>query len=293
MQLLMTARARLVAVPVMLALVVAALSACDAPPDTYVALGDSYVAGPVIPNQGGQPLGCLRSDHDYPSLVAPQISGQLPIFTDVSCSGATTGDMFNPQDVTPGPANAPQLDALSNRVGLVTLGIGGNDIGFTSIVEHCSTLPTQHPCKDTYVHDGIDELSQRIAATAPKVADVLTAIHQRAPRAKVLVVGYPTVLPATGDGCYPLVPVQSTDVIYLRAKVQELNAMLADQARANGATYVDTATSSIGHDFCAQPNNWVEGLVPTHLAAPVHPNASGMANTAKDVGASARTVLGL
>lgn len=286
-------RGRLLVGPVLLVLLVGALSACDPPPDTYVALGDSYTSGPAILPQTGLPYGCLRSGKNYPSLVAPQITSRLPLFTDVSCSGATTDDMFAAQSVTPGPANPPQLDALSNRDGLVSLGIGGNDIGFTSIVEHCVTTPIQPPCMNTYVHDGRDELSERIAAAAPKVAHVLTAIHQKAPRAKVLVVGYPTILPETGGGCYPAIPVQSTDVAYLRLKVKELNTMLANQASSNNATYVDTARSSIGHDFCNLADHWVEGLVPTTDAAPVHPNAKGMANTANDVGTSARTVLGL
>ncbi len=286
-------RARLAAAPVLLVLVVGALAACDAPPDTYVALGDSYTSGPLVLPQTGQPYGCLRSGKNYPALVAPQVSSQLSIFTDVSCSGATTDDMFAPQDVTPGPANPPQLDALSNRVGLVTIGIGGNDIGFSSIVQDCGvSLPTSSPCKDKYVHDGRDEISERIAADAPKVANTLVAIHQRAPRAKVLVVGYPTIIPETGNGCYPLVPVLPTDIAYLRLKVKELNNMLATQAAANGSTYVDTARSSIGHDFCAS-DKWVEGLIPTTDAAPVHPNAKGLANTAVDVGAAARSALGL
>lgn len=286
-------RGRLLVGPVLLVLIVGAVSACaPPPPDTYVALGDSYTSGPLILPQTGQPYGCLRSGKNYPSLVAPQVSSRLPLFTDVSCSGAKTDDMFAPQSVTPGPANPPQLDALSNRDGLVSLGIGGNDIGFSSIVKNCATLPMAPPCMNTYVHDGRDELSERIAAAAPKVAHVLTAIHQKAPRAKVLVVGYPTVLPETGGGCYPVIPVQPTDVAYLRLKVKELNSMLANQASSNNATYVDTATSSIGHDFCNTLDKWVEGLVPTTDAAPVHPNAKGMANTAHDVGVSARTALG-
>src|SRR5207237_9511985 len=77
----------------------------------YVALGDSYTAGPVIPVLQPDPLGCLRSDHNYPHLVAPFLA--LPVFRDVSCSGATTDDMTQPQDVTLGPPNPPQFDALN------------------------------------------------------------------------------------------------------------------------------------------------------------------------------------
>jgi len=258
------------------------LTGCEPPPDTYVAMGDSYVAGPLIPLQSTNPTGCLRSNRNYPSLVRPKI--EVTRFVDVSCSGATTADLFAPQDVQPGPANAPQLDALDRQTKVVTLGIGGNDIGFTDIVINCGTsLPTDPGCKGDYVHDGRDELSEAIAATAPKIDRVLKEIKRRAPRATTFVVGYPTVLPETGSGCYPLVPVLPSDVPYLRAKVKELNAMLRTRATAAGATYVDIAAVSVGHDFCQPLAKWVEGLVPVGAAAPVHPNAAGMAGWAPTV----------
>ncbi len=284
---------RLMGVPLLAVVVVlvVALAGCQTPPDTYVALGDSYTAGPLIPNQSLQPLGCLRSDHNYPSLVAPAIG--VPKARDVSCSGATTGDMFAPQNVTPGP-NPAQLDALGADTEVVTLGIGGNDIGFSSIVENCATQnPFGAGCAADYTAGGGDQIADRINATAPKVDAVLQAIKSRAPQAKVLVVGYPTILPNSGSGCYPLVPVLPKDVPYLRAKAQQLNAMLQNEAQANGDTYVDTYTSSIGHDFCQSPGTkWVEGIVPTSAAAPVHPNAAGMRNTATVVSAKVHQVLG-
>src|SRR5262245_57016875 len=223
-------------------------SAQTAPPASYVALGDSYTAGPLVPNQMLNPLGCLRSDHNYPHVVAPATG--LPAFRDVSCSGADTNDMFNQQGVTPGP-NPPQLNGLDSNTRLVTLGIGGNDIGFSGIIQDCVTLwPFGTPCRDRYVVNGVDELSRRIAATAPRVAAVLDAIHLRAPSARILVVGYPAIFPDTGNGCWPSMPMAYGDVPYLRSKEKELNAMLSAEATADGATYVDTYTPSIGHDSC-------------------------------------------
>jgi len=244
----------------------------------YVALGDSYTAGPLIPNQGLNPLGCLRSDHNYPHLVQPSLT--TASLSDVSCSGATTDDMLNAQSTEIG-TNPPEVDALTSDTRVVTLGIGGNDIGFTGIVVNCARLNPFDPCKDDYVHGSTDDISVRIAATAPKVDAVIAAIHARAPSARVHVVGYPVILPASGSGCWPTVPILPTDVSYLRAKEIELNAMLATRAAADGAFYVDTYTSSVGHDVCkATGVKWVEGLVPTSPAAPVHPNALGMQSTA-------------
>jgi lysophospholipase L1-like esterase len=244
-------------------------------------LGDSFTSGPLIPNQTGEPVGCLRSDRNYPHVVAPQTG--LSEFRDVSCAGASTPHMFRSHNVLFGP-NPPQLDALDETTELVTLGIGGNDIGFGSIIEDCtSLLPFGSPCRDDFTADG-DEISERIAAAAPKVAELLAAIDERSPDAQVLVVGYPAILPHTGSGCWPTLPIAWGDVPYLREKHQELNAMLADQAAAHGHTYVDTYTPSIGHDACAWPSaRWVEPILPTSLAAPVHPNARGMAGMAAEV----------
>jgi lysophospholipase L1-like esterase len=241
----------------------------------YVALGDSYTAGPVIPLQDTQTPGCLRSDHNYPSLIAPALSATY--FRDASCSGATTQDMTQPQDVTPPPANAPQFDRLARDSKLVTLGIGGNDIGFVEIIENCGTpLPVGTPCQDHYVVNGDDTLQDRIDATAPKVAAVLQGIHARSPQAKVYVVGYPSILPETGPGCWPQMPLAPDDMPYLRHVEHALNAMLASTATANGAHYVDTFTPSLGHDACQLVTvRWIEPLAPNLPAAPVHPNARG------------------
>jgi lysophospholipase L1-like esterase len=109
----------------------------------YVALGDSFTAGPLIPLQE-EPYGCLRSTNDYPKLLHRDLP-DLEL-RDVSCSGADTSDMTNAQGVEPGP-NPPQFDALDESTELVTVGIGGNDIGFSSIAEDCfSPTPLGTPC---------------------------------------------------------------------------------------------------------------------------------------------------
>src|SRR5205085_1897697 len=128
----------------------------SAPPRSYVALGDSYTAGPVIPLQI-PPYGCLKPDPNYPHLAAPELG--LPAFRDASCSGAETDDMTHTQNVDPGP-NPPQFDSLDANTRIVSIQIGGNDIGFSEIAKNCSsTTPYGHPCQDRYVVNGDDEIS--------------------------------------------------------------------------------------------------------------------------------------
>ena len=272
---------RRVRVLVVLTSLVGALTvgAAGASAANWAGLGDSYAAGPLIPNQQLNPLGCLRSDRNFAHLAAASLGRSL---ADVSCRGAKTDDMTAPQDVTPGPANPPQFNALTADTQIVTLQIGGNDIGFTSILQNCATAnPFAHPCRDRYVVNGHDTLADKIAATAPKIAAVLQGIHARSPNARVFVVNYAAILPETGSGCWPQVPIGFTDVPYLRGVEKNLNAMLAQQAAANGARIVDDYTASIGRDACrSATTRWVEPLVPGNAAAPFHPNARGEAGIA-------------
>ncbi|MFF7356023.1 MULTISPECIES: SGNH/GDSL hydrolase family protein [Streptomyces] len=237
----------------------------------YVALGDSYTSGPGIPRQVD--AGCARSDHNYPSLVAAQ---RRPTeFTDVSCAGATTAEMWQAQG-----ANEPQLDALGRDTGLVTVQIGGNDVGFGSIISTCAHLaaqdPTGNPCERSYRTTGYDELALAVLRTAPKVDRVLRAVHARAPHARVVVVGYPDLLPDDGSGCFPQVPFAQKDFAYLRDTEKRLNLMLRVVAGVNRAEYVDTYGPTVGHDMCKAPaDRWIEPLQPASPAAPAHPNARG------------------
>ena len=254
-----------------------------APTGRYVALGDSYTSGPLIPTQVD--LNCVRSNRNYPALTALAIGSSA--FVDVSCGGATTNDILNPGRGQLGLPVPAQISAVTAGTALVSVGIGGNDIGYSSIIRACAegslSNPFGSPCKDRYTAGGTDQLQARIAATAPKVTNVLQAVRAAAPNARVIVLGYIAILPDTGSGCWPTVPVAFGDVPYLRGIQKSLNSMLATTAAANGATYIDVYTPSIGHDACkGRTTRWTEGLVPTNPAAPFHPNAAGeqaMANT--------------
>lgn len=255
-------------------------------PQSYVALGDSYTSGPFIPVQTGRPPGCLRSNRNYPSLVAQAFG--VPEFRDVSCSGATTTNLSGPQRVRFG-INPAQFDALDEEVELVSLGIGGNDIGFGQIINECAKRSPREPagaaCKDFFTSGDTDQLAERIDAAAPRIAAALAEIERRSPDAQVLLVGYPAILPDKGPGCFPLVPFSPGDVAYLRDTEKRLNAMLADEADEADADYVDTYGPTIGHDVCRPPGRkWIEGLAPTSPAAPFHPNALGMTAIAGAVG---------
>ncbi|WP_371482440.1 SGNH/GDSL hydrolase family protein [Kitasatospora sp. NBC_00315] len=256
----------------------------------YVALGDSYAAGAGVP---GQSAGlCLRSDHNYGRLVAAAIN--TAAYTDVTCSAAKVKAMTSPQYDAFIRVNDPQLNALTPDTDLVTIGIGGNDLGTSDLgvgdviatcIAGAVVNPLGTPCRDVYNHGhwdwsswswqyGNDDLADRVAATAPQLADVLGRIHAKAPGARVLVVGYPSVLPQNSGDCVGRQPVTPGDVSYLRGVLGALNTMLAVTAAAHGATYVDTAGPTRGHDACST-DRWIEGALPGSPAVPFHPNATG------------------
>jgi lysophospholipase L1-like esterase len=261
-------------------------TAAGAATGPYVSLGDSYTSAPLVPVPTGNPIGCGRSTNNYPSDVARVISPSS--FTDASCGSATTVNMTQPQSVPFGGTNPPQFNSLASPDTLVTIGIGGNDAGLIGVAETCAEIDITHPfgsaCKDHYNSGGTDPNVAAVDATGPKVAAVLQGIHQRAPQASVLIVGYPDGLPVNGSNCWPLVPLSSGDITYFNSLEKRLNSVIAFEAAANNAKFVDTFTSSIGHDACKPSGTaWVNGIVPNSIAYPLHPNQAGEQNMANQV----------
>ncbi|MFD0774825.1 SGNH/GDSL hydrolase family protein [Streptomonospora algeriensis] len=243
--------------------------------DEYVALGDSFTAGPFISPPYGDPALCLRSRSNYPNRVAEALGAAE--FTDASCIGAETEDMSAEQSLGLA-ANPPQLDALTPDTTLVTLGIGGNDLGYAEMALTCLTLAATDldgdPCRDRYTGPGGDELRGRLPEVGERVGGVLEAVGRRSPDATVAVVGYLELLPRE-ENCLQA-PYADGDIEYLYGIWAELNAVLEKEAADAGAVFVDM--SEPGRDMCAPPGRrWVEGIFPNRPAAPVHPNAAGMA----------------
>ncbi|MBB5834580.1 SGNH/GDSL hydrolase family protein [Kribbella italica] len=281
-------RVRVVAAVAAAGLVVAGsvtTPAAAAPPLVYVAMGDSFAAGSlVLPAK--EVLTCARSAVNYASLIAQQLKPAK--FRDVTCGGATTNHFPNPQPGIIAGTAAPQYDALSEDTTVVSVGIGGNDIGLVGLAVSCVNLlpqPVGTSCKATNTAGGVDRLAQKIDAFAPTYGTVIEQIRARAPHAKILMVGYPTGIKK--GGCWPVVPVWGADADYLQAALTRLNTRMAEQANAHGATYVDLATPSVGHDMCKSAGTrWIEGLIPsltTNGLVPLHPNAAGLRNAVPTV----------
>lgn len=246
--------------------------AAEEQPLRYVAMGDSYsAASGVLPPDPEAPLQCLRSTRNFAHVIADQTGAQL---TDVTCGAAETKDFFTPQY----DGMAPQLDALRKNTQLVTMTIGGNDNSvFIGAIVSCgtaglSTLGQGSPCKDKYGDSFAKDIRTK---TYPALVKALRAVHRRAPRAEVAILGYPWIMPERG-GCFDKMPIARGDVPYLRSIQALLNRMVGRAAAETGSTYVNLNKVSDGHDACkAIGVRWVEPVLQGTNPVIVHPNALG------------------
>jgi len=238
------------------------------PVGRYVALGDSFTAGPLIPYVDADRAACLRSSANYPAVLGRWLRADRLV--DVSCSGADTEDL-----------RAEQLRSVTAVTDLVTVGIGGNDFSiFATLAQRCAelagTAPTGAPCRGALRRaDGTNPLLAQADRVGRRLAGALRTVAERAPDAVVAVVGYPRILPASGT-CTS-VPLAAGDYAFADRVERRLNSALRAAATQADATYVDTYGPSRGHDACAGGAAWVNGQDTRAVRAlGFHPYASGM-----------------
>ncbi|MER6677230.1 SGNH/GDSL hydrolase family protein [Streptomyces sp. NPDC000983] len=237
----------------------------------YVALGDSYAAGTGLPRQTDET--CMRSTGSYPAWVAETY--KPAVFKDVTCGGATTRSLWNHEG-----SAAPQVHALTQDTDLVTVTLGGNDLGFSDVLTRCvlAGLTTREgtPCRDV----AAKEVDAGFARLSTRLPDMLTDIKRRSPRARVVVVGYPNPFPADGSACGSSVPLAKGDVTWLHQTTNRLNLMLEMSALLRQVEFVDTSSVFRGHDMCRPPSGqWINPLLP-RTSGSAHPNAVGHLMTA-------------
>ena len=220
----------------------------------YVALGDSYSsglgAGSMISSSGS----CDRSTSAYPELWAS--AHQPASFAFVACSGATTSSVIS-----------TQLPALSGATTLVSITVGGNDVGFSSTMETC-VLHSTSTCVSA-----ISTAEGEIASQLPgELNSVLGDIRANAPNARVVVLGYPDLYDLSqSSGCIGLSTTDRTD---LNQAADQLDAQIQAAARRHGDVFADVRTAFSGHEICDSPR-WLNAVDWTDLGVSYHPTAAG------------------
>jgi hypothetical protein len=256
-------------------------------PAEYVSIGDSYTAAPKLAPQVSvnTPSTCYQSGSNYPHIVAKAIKPNS--FTDVSCSGALLSHVTHAQFTNLG-TNAAQDEALSAKTKIVTVGLGGNDAEILTLFFQCVGKPHDpaHPsnCVEKFDAGGDNQFFDHVHSIRPEIEGMLTTIAEKAPNAKVFVVGYPQITPNDGSDCPNEMPWTGKDLTFFDSSLQELNAELKDAAKQHGMTYVDTYTPSEGFNACApRDKRWIESVVPTAPAFATHPNPVGEMGIAEAV----------
>jgi lysophospholipase L1-like esterase len=307
----------------------------------WAALGDSYTAGGFVGDPQpalGDPSrdGCDRTTNAYPDVVDRELAefppGKPVHLTNVSCGNATIADIATARQTPISPVQPPvggwpavdpqiQRAHLDDQTDVVTIGVGGNSLPFGGMLLKCLELgAVGGSCRDHYTSppEGEESVEQKLARVQDEYVEMLARVHEAAPNAKVITVGYPAVLPERGSDCNRLSlselgPISHSDVDWLRDDVlKRLNSTIQRVTSFFGDRYVDVYSSSVGHDACqAAGTKWVEGLcgnAPDYWPASlpgtllncgligkrvtlVHPNAEGYANTAAHVERAVRIAL--
>lgn len=238
----------------------------------YVALGSSMAAGPGIrPRAAGAPRWSGRSARNYPHLVAERLNLEL---VDVTFSGATTAHVLADHQ----HGRPPQVAALNGSESLVTVTIGGNDVGYVPLLT-AAALPR--------IARGLPLLGGRIGELLDRdtrdraLADVFdslcavgTALRQRSAGARVFFVDYLTLLPPAGT---PAPPLSDSDADLGRHVAATLERVTAEAAAATGCEIVRAAEASRQHHaWSAGPWTTKPGVPLPGRPAPLHPNGAGM-----------------
>ena len=221
----------------------------------YVALGDSYSsglgAGSYIPSSGG----CARSTRAYSALWAG--ANQPVSYISAACAGATTADVLS-----------RQLSALSGSTTLVSITIGGNDVGFSSVMETC-VLRSTSTCVAA-----INAAEGEVSSELPGELDrVLAAITAHAPGARVVVLGYPHLYDlARSATCIGLSTTDRTD---LNQAADLLDGQIRAAAARHGDVFADVRAAFAGHENCDGASSWLHALNFFDLSESYHPTAAG------------------
>jgi lysophospholipase L1-like esterase len=234
------------------ALVLSLVLAAPAAAERYVALGDSYSSGTGTRTYFD--TGCQRSVYSFPYLLSQQRANTQLTFA--ACSGAKTGDVL-----------ANQVGSLTTATTIVTITIGGNDAGFSSVITECAKPEWASVC-DTRVNSA----QSYIRNTLPgQLNNVYAQIKSRAPSARVVVLGYPRVF--NGTDCNAGTYFDADDMVQLNQTADLLNSTTAGRAAAYGLTFKNPTTAFTGHAVCSS-TEWLNGLS-SPVGESYHPNRTG------------------
>jgi lysophospholipase L1-like esterase len=222
----------------------------------YVALGDSYSSGLGAGNYFSSSGSCYRSANAYPQLWASANSPASYAF--VACAGAKTTDVIS-----------SQLSFVSSATTLISMTIGGNDVGFASTMETC-VVGTTSQCVSA-INTSESEMQTQLPAELDKL---FTAVKSDAPSATVVVLGYPELYDLSrSQYCVGLSTTDRTD---LNQAADELDSTIKTETARYSFTFADVRSAFSGHEVC-DSSSWLHSVNWLFLEESYHPTANGQA----------------
>jgi lysophospholipase L1-like esterase len=266
----------------------AAFIPVSGPSWTYTAMGDSYSSGEGNPPYDvGTAGGCDRSQEAFGRQFAAADSsiGNAGI-QHIACSGATTKNLTT----TGQNGEQPQISQMYSGTKLVTATIGGNDIGFASVLTSCLTNPTTG-CLTKYNNDDDNNLYAAIDNLTPDLIAAYQAMQKQAPDAEIVAVTYPEIF-QPGTTCTGILNLPVPDVDFLNDVGLYLDNTITDAAHAAGINVMDERYAFLGHQLCSAdpwiyqlPTGFTAGTSVFDSSAWFHPNAEGQGHIATDLAA--------
>jgi lysophospholipase L1-like esterase len=219
----------------------------------YVALGDSYSSG-VGAGDYLDSSSCKRSANAYPYLYADSSGASLSF---QACSGAKTSDVLN-----------NQVNALNASTNLVSITVGGNDAGFSSVMENC-ILGGDSGCQSA-----VTNAENFVEDTLPGLLDnVYRTIRSKAPNAQVVVLGYPHFY-KIGGSCS--IGLSDTSRGYINGGADALDTVIAKAAANAGFAFADVRPAFTGHEICSG-SEWLHSVT-WPVDESYHPTATGQSS---------------
>ncbi|RXZ51609.1 SGNH/GDSL hydrolase family protein [Agromyces binzhouensis] len=219
------------------------------------ALGDSFAAG--VGAGSYLETSCYTSSKSYPVLLDGDADKRLAAFP--ACSGKDTGDVIN-----------RQIAAVPTTAKLVTVTVGGNDVGFADVMQSCFVLPSSS-CSSNIANGAATAASPEFTSSIVAVVD---GIQARAPEAKVIVTGYPLLFWENSSGVNP----KYAWADEVNDETVVLNDVIEAAATSAGAVFVDVEDDFAGHGI-GSSSPWINDWkwLTTRTVNAFHPNATGHA----------------
>jgi hypothetical protein len=282
-------------------------------PTAIVSLGDSFISGEAGRWQGNSLVavgdragtdrawtgtgydpariygasdanGCHRSD--VAEIRSTPIAADRKV--NLACSGAATSNVFRSSNGGQAQkGEPPQADKLApvarnNRVRLIVLSIGGNDLGFADIITQCAlSYTTKTGACNPSQQAAVDARMASARAGVIKAIDEVRAVMQQAgyrrSQYRFILQSYPSPVPRASKTRYPELggtrelvggcPFYDADLDWARLSlVNQIANMLRGVAAERGVEFLDLRQALAGREVCAKGVRLATPMAPASAA---------------------------